>query len=160
MPDSEPRRASESKPKDRLAAEDAKDAARPSEYSPSQSGDERDRSSHHHHHHPSNTDGELASEASSGQKNGAAGSDHATKGEVIKGPWRLLRILPRESRHIIGRMLKVDPKERATMDEVLEDDWVTETPVCSQEEQGEVRRAPGHEHTLVAGNAPQPPTDK
>ncbi len=82
------------------------------------------------------------------------------KQEVIKGPWRLLRILPRESRHIIGRMLKVDPHERATMEEVLEDEWCSSCAVCSQDEQGRVYRAPGHEHILEAGsgsdNAPPP----
>jgi hypothetical protein len=57
-------------------------------------------------------------------------------------------------------MLKVDPRERATMDEILEDEWVIETPVCCQEENGEVIRAPGHVHTLEAGNAPQPPEGK
>jgi serine/threonine protein kinase len=82
------------------------------------------------------------------------------KQEVIKGPWRLLRILPRESRHIIGRMLKVDPHERATMEEVLDDEWCSSCAVCSQDEQGRVYRSPGHEHTLEAGsgsdNAPPP----
>jgi serine/threonine protein kinase len=158
VPDSEPRRASESKPKDSLAPDDAKTPGRLSEPSPSRSGDEKEKSTHHHH--PSHVDGEQANEASNGQKSGPAGSDHHGKAEVIRGPWRLLRILPRESRHIVGRMLKVDPKERATMDEVMEDGWVTETLVCSQEEQGEVRHVLGHEHTLEAGNAPQPPADK
>ena len=82
------------------------------------------------------------------------------KQEVIKGPWRLLRILPRESRHIIGRMLKVDPHERATMEEVLEDEWCSTSAVCSQNEQGKVYRVSGHDHTLEAGsgsdNTPPP----
>lgn len=81
----------------------------------------------------------------------------ADKNEVIKGPWRLLRILPRESRHIIGRMLKVDPTERADMDEILEDDWVLNSNVCYQEESGEVHRADGHSHTLEAGSGGAPP---
>lgn len=157
VPDSEPRRALESRSKDRLAAEDGKDSRQSSELSSSRGGNEKEKSSHHHHHH-SQIEGEQVNEGPSGQKDGS--TDHTVKGEVIKGPWRLLRILPRESRHIIGRMLKVDPKERATMDEVMEDEWVTETSVCQQEEQGEVRRAPGHEHTLEAGNAPQPPHNK
>jgi len=79
------------------------------------------------------------------------------KSEVIKGPWRLLRILPRESRHIVGRMLKVDPRERADMDEVLEDEWVNTAKVCYQEENGAIRRAPGHAHTLEAGSGGPPP---
>ena len=71
--------------------------------------------------------------------------------QVIKGPWRLLRLLPRESRHIIGRMLEVDPKKRATLDEILEDKWVTGSAVCSQEEGGQVTRGDNHGHTLEPG---------
>lgn len=77
--------------------------------------------------------------------------------EIIRGPWRLLRILPRESRHIIGRMLKVDPTERATMDEVLEDDWVLSSKVCYQDESGKVHRADNHTHVLEAGSGGAPP---
>lgn len=76
----------------------------------------------------------------------APGSEN--KPEVIKGPWRLLRLLPRESRHIIGRMLELDPKKRATMAEVLDDHWVSGTNICRQEIGGDVIRAPGHTHTL------------
>ena len=78
--------------------------------------------------------------------------------EVIKGPWRLLRLLPRESRHIIGRMLELDPKKRATMEEVLEDPWVSGTPICRQEIGGTVIPAAGHVHTLEPPAAqPGPP---
>jgi serine/threonine protein kinase len=71
--------------------------------------------------------------------------------QVIKGPWRLLRLLPRESRHIIGRMLEIDPKKRATLDEIIEDKWVTGSLVCTQEEGGRVIRCDNHEHTLEPG---------
>lgn len=72
----------------------------------------------------------------------------APKQEVIKGPWRLLRILPRESRYIIGRMLKVNPKDRATLDEILADDWVRTVAACYQESSGETINAPNHTHIL------------
>jgi serine/threonine protein kinase len=72
----------------------------------------------------------------------------AQRQEVIKGPWRLLRILPRESRHIIGRMLKVNPKDRATLDEVLSDEWVRSIHACQQDGTGEIISAPGHTHVL------------
>jgi len=105
------------------------------------SPDEPRRQSEHHangsHHH-------LA------ESHGSADG----KQEVIRGPWRLLRILPRESRHIIGRMLRIDPAERATLEEMLEDEWCANIPTCSQGEDGKVYRAPGHEHTLEAGSAP------
>lgn len=68
--------------------------------------------------------------------------------EVIKGPWRLLRILPRESRYIIGRMLKVNPKDRATLDDVLSDEWVRGIHTCQQDASGEVHNDPGHTHVL------------
>lgn len=68
--------------------------------------------------------------------------------EVIKGPWRLLRILPRESRYIIGRMLKVNVKERAFLDEVMSDDWVRNIDACRQEGSGEIINASNHSHVL------------
>ncbi|KFY63541.1 hypothetical protein V496_03849 [Pseudogymnoascus sp. VKM F-4515 (FW-2607)] len=80
------------------------------------------------------------------------------KPEVIKGPWRLLRLLPRETRHIIGRMLEIDPRKRATMTEVLDDPWVKGTVICRQDaDSGHVISAPGHTHTLEPPSAPQAP---
>jgi serine/threonine protein kinase len=95
---------------------------------------------------------EPASRHQSGEHDhrGSAASTSQTP-QVIKGPWRLLRLLPRESRHIIGRMLEVDPKKRATLDEIIEDKWVTGSKVCSQEEGGQVLRCDNHEHTLEPG---------
>ena len=79
------------------------------------------------------------------------------KPEVIKGPWRLLRLLPRETRHIIGRMLEIDPKKRATMAEILEDPWVNNTVICRQDiDTGKVISAEGHTHTLEPPSS-QPP---
>ncbi|EPE28377.1 Protein kinase-like (PK-like) [Glarea lozoyensis ATCC 20868] len=78
------------------------------------------------------------------------------KPEVIKGPWRLLRLLPRESRHIMSRMLEIDPKKRATMDEILNDPWVSGTIICYQDTDGKVVPAAGHTHTLEPPAAPAP----
>jgi serine/threonine protein kinase len=80
------------------------------------------------------------------------------KPEVIKGPWRLLRLLPRETRHIIGRMLEIDPRRRATMAEVLEDPWISGTVICRQDANtGHIISAPGHTHTLEPpSSAPTP----
>ncbi|KAF5872563.1 putative protein kinase protein [Botrytis fragariae] len=74
------------------------------------------------------------------------------KPEVIKGPDRLLRLLPRESRDIIGLMLKLDPKKRATMAQILDNPWVRDTVICRQDSDGKPISAPGHTHTL------EPPT--
>ncbi|RMY45811.1 hypothetical protein D0864_15366 [Hortaea werneckii] len=94
--------------------------------------------SHHHHHHSSQANTEAAA------KPPADPSQQPT----IKGPLRLLRLLPRETRHIIGRMLDLDPKRRADMEEILEDPWVQNSLVCRQEENGVVIKAPNHTHTL------------
>jgi len=90
--------------------------------------------------------------------NTSNGAIAPVKPEVIRGPWRLLRLLPRESRHIIGRMLEIDPKKRATLAEVLEDPWVAGTNICRQVG-GDVYRAPSHTHTLEPP-ASQPPPAK
>lgn len=79
------------------------------------------------------------------------------KPSVIKGPWRLLRLLPRETRFIIGRMLEVDPDRRATMEEILSDRWIKGSIFCRQEGSGgsaHIIRADNHKHCLEAP-APQ-----
>ncbi|KAI7788388.1 hypothetical protein LA080_010721 [Diaporthe eres] len=81
--------------------------------------------------------GEASTSTSTGEKK-----------EVIRGPWRILRLLPRESRHVIGRMLEIDPKKRANMEEILEDNWVSNTVICRQLEQGKVIKADDHTHVL------------
>ncbi|EED23293.1 protein kinase, putative [Talaromyces stipitatus ATCC 10500] len=78
----------------------------------------------------------------------SSNSNTGQRQEVIKGPWRLLRILPRESRYIIGRMLKVNPRERATLEEVLTDDWIQLIQNCRQDDQGHVIKAKNHAHIL------------
>ncbi|KAB5572044.1 HAL protein kinase [Coniochaeta sp. 2T2.1] len=77
--------------------------------------------------------------------------------KTIRGPWRILRLLPRESRHVIGRMLQIDPKKRAKMDEILQDAWVANTIICRQVENGVVINAEDHTHILKGPQeAPQP----
>lgn len=75
--------------------------------------------------------------------------------QQIKGPMRLLRLLPRETRHIIGRMLELDPRKRATMEEILADPWVQNAYVCRQDEEGTCYHAPGHTHTLEPSGGAQ-----
>lgn len=69
-------------------------------------------------------------------------------GQQIKGPHRLLRLLPRESRHIISRMLGLNPKKRATLEEIWNDEWIQSISYCQQEEGGKIIKAVGHEHVL------------
>lgn len=82
------------------------------------------------------------------------------KKEVIRGPWRILRLLPRESRHIISRMLDLNPKTRARMDEILQEPWVADTVICQQLDHGEVVTADNHEHNLVPPTNSQQPEKK
>jgi serine/threonine protein kinase len=94
--------------------------------------------------------------ATSASANGPDGTSHhvpTEKKEVIRGPWRILRLLPRESRHVIGRMLELDPKRRAKMDEILDDPWVSDTVICRQEG-GHVVNADDHRHVLEPPAAP------
>lgn len=64
-----------------------------------------------------------------------------------KGPNRLLRILPRESRSIIGRMLELDPKKRATLNDMWHDEWINSVDFC-QQEGTTVLPAKNHTHVL------------
>lgn len=113
---------------------------------------------HHHNHSEPNTtqqqapkeqskdDASSTTTASIAPTNASAASSQQQV--TIKGPWRLLRLLPRETRHIIGRMLDLDPEKRATLDEITADGWVEKTPFCRQEEGGKIILADNHTHTL------------
>lgn len=70
-------------------------------------------------------------------------------GHLPTGPNRLLRILPRESRHIIGRMLELDPLKRATLEEIWSDEWIRSIEFCRQEKH-EIIKANNHTHVLEA----------
>lgn len=67
--------------------------------------------------------------------------------QAPKGPNRLLRILPRESRHIIGRMLELKPGKRATLEEIWNDEWIKSIEYCRQDK-ATVIRASNHTHVL------------
>ncbi|EWC45444.1 hypothetical protein DRE_00843 [Drechslerella stenobrocha 248] len=82
--------------------------------------------------------------------------------QVIRGPWRLLRLLPRESRMIVNNMLKLDPKSRATLTDIYNDPWIKASldggKVCSQQDdhmgdpvahmKSQVYHGIGHDHVL------------
>ena len=103
------------------------------------------------YHHPSP---EPKSENSTA--NGVTTTTHKPEGStatphkaVIKGPWRLLRLLPHESRNIIGRMLELDPERRATLDEIWEDEWIKNLQMCTITKEGVHIKSTDHEHTTV-----------
>ena len=113
---------------------------------PEQAGDvpqsEGDRSQHHHHHHH--------------HQQAADQPPAEEKKEIVKGPWRLLRLLPRETRSIMGKMLEINPKHRAKLEDVMSDPWISQTPVCSQEQSGRIINVEGHTHTLEPGTTVAP----
>ncbi|KAF2754562.1 Pkinase-domain-containing protein [Pseudovirgaria hyperparasitica] len=117
----------------------------------------RANSEHHKHQNRSeNTSAPSTRDDKQVASDGAATNSTSSNGNsqppTITGPWRLLRLLPRESRYIIGKMLEIDPKKRATMEEVLSDKWITGNAVCRQEDGGQIIRASGHSHTLQPGD--------
>lgn len=83
----------------------------------------------------------------------------APKQDVIKGPWRLLRLLPRETRSIMGKMLEIDPKQRASLEAILSDPWVAHSAVCHQAEGGKAIHMGEHHHTLEPGTPVAPAKD-
>ena len=100
---------------------------------------------HHHRHHSGKSE-----ETESGKPH------EPPKAEVIKGPWRLLRLLPRETRNMMGKMLQVNPKERATLDDIQADPWMSGTPFCQQLEGGKIIHPDNHVHTLEPGTVTAP----
>ncbi|KAK0666104.1 putative nitrogen permease reactivator protein [Cercophora samala] len=102
------------------------------------------------------THNEKTSHTKSEEKRPSASGQDGEKKEVIRGPWRILRLLPRESRHVIGRMLDLDPKTRAQMSEILEDPWVSDTVICRQIGPGQVVSADDHTHVLEPPTPPAP----
>ena len=54
-------------------------------------------------------------------------------------------------------MLELDPRRRATLDEILADPWVQNAYVCRQDEGEKFSHAPGHSHTLEPGGKSEAP---
>ncbi len=52
----------------------------------------------------------------------------------------------------MGKMLQINPKQRATLEDMHADPWMSGTPFCQQLEGGKLIRAEGHEHTLEPGS--------
>ncbi|KAI8366622.1 kinase-like domain-containing protein [Radiomyces spectabilis] len=67
-----------------------------------------------------------------------------------QGASRLFKMLPRESRHIIERILQPDPTKRAFLEEVLADSWVKSIGVCTP-----VRAVTDHPHHLLVEPNPE-----
>lgn len=73
----------------------------------------------------------------------------------VVGPDRLLRLLPTSSKHVIDHMLKVDPSQRYSMDQVMESHFITKIKNChyenydSNRNQGVLVKGDDHTHHLI-----------
>lgn len=95
----------------------------------------------------------ITKNESNSKKEEAGEAKHTSPSKrVIHGQYRLLRLLPHASRPIMSRMMKVNPAERATMDDIFNDEWFKSIPMCTIKEGQKVLRAHGHHHTVVKDN--------
>ncbi|CUS24612.1 LAQU0S18e00210g1_1 [Lachancea quebecensis] len=70
--------------------------------------------------------------------------------DPTRGAYRLLKLLPRHSRHVISQMLQLDPRKRILMDEVMLDPWVVSIESCELDNKGELKSAAkSHKHHLI-----------
>ncbi|KTW28463.1 hypothetical protein T552_01724 [Pneumocystis carinii B80] len=67
----------------------------------------------------------------------------------IRGPWRLLMLLPRETRLTIQGMLEINSKCRWTMEQIMEQPWIKSVEMCYINSNNDVVKAKNHVHTLL-----------
>lgn len=73
-----------------------------------------------------------------------------SKTDTSKGPTKILKLLPRSSRLLISQMMKLDPKDRILMDDVMKDEWLQSINSCEQDKKGQLVKAPtDHAHHLI-----------
>ncbi|GAB5593706.1 serine/threonine protein kinase [Umbelopsis nana] len=61
-----------------------------------------------------------------------------------QGAQRLFKLLPRDSRPIIERILQIDPAKRCSLQDILDDEWVKSIDMCDYDHVAE-----GHVHHLL-----------
>ncbi|KAH3680599.1 hypothetical protein WICPIJ_008219 [Wickerhamomyces pijperi] len=66
-----------------------------------------------------------------------------------KGPYRLMRLLPHASRPIIAEMLQLDPLKRASMEDILKDEWFQGIEECHVLQDGNFSSPENHKHHLI-----------
>lgn len=66
------------------------------------------------------------------------------------GAEKLFKMLPRESRPIISRILNPDPTKRCTLEDVLNDEWVKSIPMCTHD-----KPELSHAHHLMVEPRPE-----
>ena len=104
--------------------------------------------SYHTHTRPAPPKEPAAEPAASGDQKAQPQAQPPAK-VPIKGPWRLLRLLPHESRVIISKMLEIDVKKRATLQEIWDDEWFKSIQYCTVTKEGKLIKSTNHEHTFV-----------
>lgn len=50
--------------------------------------------------------------------------------DLIAGPYRLLKVLPKASRELLGSMLEIEPKKRVLLDDIISNDWFKSIESC------------------------------
>lgn len=70
--------------------------------------------------------------------------------DTTKGPFKILKLLPRSSRKLIGQMMMLDPKKRILMHDVMKDEWLQSIEVCQVDENTKLIQPPqSHTHHLI-----------
>lgn len=78
-----------------------------------------------------------------------------------KGPYKILKLLPRHSRPLIGRMLELSPHKRILMPEVLADPWFQNIHCCEVDNDGKLINPPtNHKHHLITEDELKELTEK
>lgn len=78
--------------------------------------------------------GEVHQNTSNSEKDRDSSSHHGKKKQShkqIHGPYRLMRLLPHASRPIVRKMLQIDPHKRATLEEIMGDEFIREIKCCT-----------------------------
>lgn len=98
---------------------------------------------------PDNTN-ELSRDLESVPTQSQQSSADQSQQPSVRGPWRLLRLLPRESRPVIKGMLELDPVTRFGMRDIVADDWIQSIDMCYEEKAtGKVYKSSSHQHVLI-----------
>lgn len=70
--------------------------------------------------------------------------------DTTKGPFKILKLLPRSSRKLISQMMILDPKKRILMHDVMKDEWLQSIEVCQVDKNMKLIQTPqSHTHHLI-----------
>ncbi|CAG8463216.1 5208_t:CDS:2 [Diversispora eburnea] len=67
----------------------------------------------------------------------------------LKRPERLIKKIPKPAQPIIRRILEIDPQKRATMKDILDDEWFKSIQVCTTNNNNNNDNACDHTHHLL-----------